>query len=495
MSFQMLRSLRPAVRACLVTCFVLCGAAQSLRSLAEEPTNIVWIEADDLMPRFMNRLGEGFGLTPNLDRLAKHGVHFPNAVAQGPMCGPSRNGLLTNLYSHNLGFYRNGDMRRLPAGIWTFPPTLQSAGYQTAYVGKSHIRPSEHHPDASKDETLRGFGFDFVSCTGERHALWKALQEEKNVDHVPFIQHLKRRGKYEQFLKDNDGHGNLSTMAEDIDYLDGYTAQVGIDWLSQQRDATKPFFLWFNFCLPHGPYDVPQRWYDKVSHLKIPPPKTSSFGHPVPEPLLRGNSPIRNEKHNAKNRLGEAANVAFMDAQIGRLLDAMETEGVLQNTLIIFFSDHSIFLGNHGREHKSTLFEEALNASMIVSYPKRFPQGKTNPHPVELMDLVPTTFEMAGVTNASTVAKNGHSLIPLLEGKATNGRVFAFSEIEGAQAATDARYRYIVCGDMEILYDHAADPWEMKNVAEEFPKVTARMREATQRWYQGTGAIHPPKTF
>ena len=93
----------------LYLCLLFAGAC-----LADNRPNIIWIEADDLMPRFMNKLGEGFGLTPNLDRLAEQGVHFPNAVCQAPMCGPSRNGLLVNLYPHNLGFYRNGNLKNLP---------------------------------------------------------------------------------------------------------------------------------------------------------------------------------------------------------------------------------------------------------------------------------------------------------------------------------------------------------------------------------------------
>ena len=462
---------------------------------ASQQPNIIWIEADDLMPRFMNKLGRGFGHTPNLDRLAAEGVHFPNAVCQAPMCGPSRNGLITNLYSHNLGFYRNGHLRMLPAGTWTFPPELKQAGYQTAYIGKSHIKASAHNPKASKDEALRGYGFDYVQCTGERYALWKALSQGKDISDVPFVKHLKARGKYEQFLKDNDGYGNLSTMEADIDYLDGFTTQVAVDWLSQERNTKKPFFLWFNFCLPHGPYDVPQRWYDLVADIDIPKPMTDSFGHEVPEPLLVDNKPSRSEGRTAKDRLGEAANVAFMDAQIGRLLDTLEATGELDNTVIIFFSDHSIFLDNHGRMSKGTLFEEALATSMIVSYPKRFPQDQINPHPMELLDLVPTTFELAGIENANTVAKNGVSIVPLLEGKASNGRSYAFSEIFGAQSATSERYRYIISEGVEILYDHKTDPWEMKNVAKQFPEVTERMRKAVEQWMHSTGPVHPPRTF
>ncbi|MDG2224040.1 MAG: sulfatase-like hydrolase/transferase [Rubripirellula sp.] len=164
-----------------------------------------------------------------MDRLAKNGAHFPNAVAQGPMCGASWNGLLTNLYSHNLGFYRNGHLRYLPEETWTVPPILQKAGYQTASIGKSHIQASADHPRASKAEALRSYGFDYARCTGGRYALWKAIKDGKPVDEVPFIQHLKNREKYDQFVKDNTSFGNLITMENDIDYLDGYTAQVGVE--------------------------------------------------------------------------------------------------------------------------------------------------------------------------------------------------------------------------------------------------------------------------
>ena len=464
-------------------------------SLVHSRPNIIWIEADDLMPRFMNKLGEGFGLSPNLDRLAEQGVHFPNAVCQAPMCGPSRNGLLANLYSHNLGFYRNGHMKNMPEGTWTFPPVLQEAGYQTAYIGKSHMRPPAANPKASKNEAIKSYGFDYVNCTGERYMLWKFLKEGWSIDDNPYIQHLKKKGLYEQWVKDNTGYGNLSTMEEDIDYLDGYTAQVGVDWIGRERDKEKPFFLWFNFCLPHGPYDVPQRWYDKVAGLDIPPPKTDAFGHEVPAPLLEDNHPIKSDERTAKDRLGEAANVAFMDAQIGRLLEVLESSGDLDNTVVIFFSDHSIFLGNHGRLHKGTLFEEALNTSMIVSWPKRFPIDRVNPHPMELMDLVPTTFELAGIDDPNGAAKNGLSIVPLLEGKKTNGRCYAFSEILGAQAATCARYRYIVSEGVELLYDHKIDPYEMKNVASELPEVASRMRKAVKQWTETTGPVHPPRTY
>jgi arylsulfatase A-like enzyme len=114
---------------------------------------------------------------------------------------------------------------------------------------------------------------------------------------------------------------------------------------------------------------------------------------------------------------------------------------------------------------------------------------------MELMDLVPTTFDLAGVTNPNAAAQNGFSIVPLLEGDASNGRKYAFSEILGAQSATDGRYRYITSEGMDILYDRENDPWEMKNIAAKSPEVTQRMRTAVNAWMKSTGPVHPPNTF
>lgn len=454
--------------------------------------NIIFIEADDLMPRFLNKLGGGFGHTPNLDELASKGVFLPSAVAQGPMCGPSRNSMLTNLYPHNLGFYRNGQLRTLPKDVWTFPKLLQNAGYQTAYIGKSHMRPA--NPKISKDENLRSFGFDYANNTGERYAIWSALKKGKNVDNIPFIKHLKARGKYEQFLKDNDGYQNRSTMEDDVDYLDGFTTQVAIDWIANETSTSKPFFLWFNFCLPHGPYDTPQRYFDIAESIAIPAPKTTEFGHHIPEPLLKDNRPMSSEKA-ARNRTGEVANVAFLDKMVGKLINMLEETGKLENTVLIFFSDHSIFLGNHGRSDKGTLFEETLNTSFIISYPKEFPQDIILNNPVELLDLIPTAFDLAGIENPNKTALNGMSLLPLLTGETSNIREYAFSEIWEGQSVTDGRYRYIISEGYEILYDHENDPFETVNIAEVNPTLIAKYRKVVEKWMANSGPVYEPKTF
>ncbi|MHC5066965.1 MAG: sulfatase family protein [Planctomycetota bacterium] len=480
-----MRLILSAVIACVVVAL----------SAAERP-NIIWIEADDLHPDFVGKVGYGLPITPNLDQLITEGVYFTGSVAQAPMCGPSRNTLVTNLYPHNLGFYRNGHMRSLPEGGWAFPQELQKAGYQTAYIGKSHIKPYKPK-GVSKDQAhAEQLGFDYAKCTGERFILWKKNKDGVDISNEPFIKHLKERGTYDIWLKDNTGYPTPpSSVTDDNDYLDGYTTLVAEEWLRSGRDGDKPFFLWFNFCLPHGPYDAPQAYHDAVANLDIPPPPSDSFSDEMPAPLLADNHPVKSAASVVKDRRGEAANVLFMDKMVGRLRAALEEQGLLDNTVIIFFSDHSIFLGAHGRKHKGSLFRECLDSSLIVRYPVAYQQDTIVSAPVELLDLVPTTFDIAGIAEPESVAKNGSSIVPLLTGAADSVQPYAFSEILGAQGAYDGEYRYIRSEGSEFLYHLPTDPIEMVNLITKEPSVAERFRQAVEEWFTTSGPVHPPKTF
>ncbi|MBK3518215.1 sulfatase family protein [Carboxylicivirga marina] len=468
--------------------------------LAKKGPNILFIECDDLMPRFMNKCGDGFGITPNLDQLASDGVYFKNSVCQAPMCAPSRNGLLTNLYPHELGFYRNGHRKLLPEDVWTFPQVLQEHGYTTAYIGKTHMRPKSFKQ--SKEEALLSYGFDYAKATGERYQLWKKLNLKKPYGKQDvFIQFLKDEGKYEQFLDDNKQGGwswySHSTMDDDVHYLDGYTTMVGENWLETQKDAEKPFFLWFNFCLPHDPYDAPTQYQQAAKAIDIPAAKTNSFGHEVPELLTKySHGKLPNAENLARRREGEVANVMFMDKMIGNLVEQLKESGLYDNTVIVFFSDHSIFLGNHGIDGKGSLFEESLLASLIISYPKHFQRDVVSDMPVELMDLVPTAFEIAGIKKPEKTAQNGKSIVPVLSGKIESVRKYAISEIWQAQAVSGSRFRLIVTElGHEFLYDHDTDPYEMDNVAEQHPEVVKEMKDYLEQWKVSTGEFVKPNTY
>jgi len=469
-------------------------------SNAQDKPNIIFIECDDLMPRFLNKVGDGFGITPNIDKLASKGVYFKNSVAQAPMCGPSRNGLLTNKYPHELGFYRNGHRKLLPSNVWTFPKVLKQNGYTTAYIGKSHMRPTSKHQ--SKEDALLNYGFDYVKATGERYQLWKRLNLKKEFnDQDIFIEYLKKEIKYEQFLEDNKNGKwswlSHSTMENDAHYLDGYTTLIGTNYIKEQEDTKDPFFLWFNFCLPHDPYDAPTQYQEAAKNVNIPQPKTNNFGHEVPEILIKDSHGKLPSDENLKiRRTGEVANVMFMDKMIGNLIKSLKENNLYENTIIFFFSDHSIFLGNHGIDGKGSLFEESILASLIVSFPKEFDQNVVSEMPVELMDLIPTTFDLAGIKSPELVAKNGISIVPTLKNTNKKVRKYAISEIWQAQAVSGSRYRLIVTDNGDtFLYDHKFDPFEMTNIALEKPFIVKKMQKYLIKWKNNTDDIIPPHSF
>jgi len=467
---------------------------------AQQKPNIIFIECDDLMPRFMNKVGDGFGITPNLDELASKGVYFKNSVAQAPMCAPSRNGLLTNQYPHEIGFYRNGHRKLFPDNVWTFPKILRKNGYTTAYIGKTHMRPTSFKQ--TKEEVLLNYGFDFAKATGERYQLWKKLNLKKEyTDEDIFIKYLKKEGKYQQFLEDNK-KGNWSwlshsTMENDVHYLDGYTTMVGTNWLKDQKNKKDSFFLWFNFCLPHDPYDAPTQYQNAAKTVNIPPAKTTKFGHEVPVLLTKDSHGKLPSEENLKiRRRGEVANVMFMDKMIGNLIESLKVNGLYENTMIVFFSDHSIFLGNHGLDGKGSLFEESLLASLIISFPKEFDQDVISDMPVELMDLIPTTFDFVGIENPESEAKNGISILPTLRNTKKIVREYAVSEIWQAQAVSGSRYRLIVTDEgHEFLYDHKTDPYEMVNVTSANKKTVKKMKAYLDNWKANTGTVIPPYSF
>lgn len=138
---------------------------------------------------------------------------------------------------------------------------------------------------------------------------------------------------------------------------------------------------------------------------------------------------VENADKIARAQLGEATNVAFMDKMVGVLLDELEAAGELENTVGVFISDHSMFLGNQSRFHKGTLFHDVLSSSLIVRYPERFDENEIIDHAVERLDLNPPAFELAGGVNPDRVAKSGFTFFPLLEGRSSKARYYACSEI------------------------------------------------------------------
>jgi len=453
--------------------------------------NIVFIEVDDLLYRFMGKTGRNFIETPNIDALAKNGVFFSNAVCQGVMCGPSRNSLITGLYPHNIGFYRNGQMGPLPDNVWSIGKGMKNAGYNTAWIGKCHIHPPKNKKkrETSAEGLKSQMGFDYALASLGRAMLSKRAKSGKKIDGDVYFDHLKKRNLLNLYIEDCKEKRPVTSLPED-DYLDGFYTKKTTEWIDNNK-TKQPFFLWVNFSAPHGPFDSPQKYHDIYKKKEIPPPLTTDFGGvQIPLGLLKDNKPISPEQA-MKSRRGYAANVTFVDTMIGKIINKLKADKLYDNTVIIFFSDHGIFMGNHGRIHKGSLFKEITNPSLIIYYPKKFKKGVIETTPVQLIDILKTALDIANAPKKDKDKPFGESLIPLLTGENKYKTKYVFTEIEGFQLCFDGRYRYIANKEKPLLYDTKNDPNEMHNIAETHPEIVTTMQQAINEWIKKSGSILP----
>lgn len=502
-----------------LSALTLLAATPSLQATEKNKPNILFIEVDDLNYEYLSSFGSSLVSTPNIDRLAKTGVRFENAVCQGMMSGPSRNSLMTGLYPHNLGFYNNGELKSLPEGIWTFPRGLQASGYYTAWIGKCHIRPF----GKDKTEAMREqMGFDFVKQTEgrvviSRKASAEAYNNEEDPDASPdeayennsslkkanrdnnqregskdkkansdwYLSFLAESGYLEQFLEE---YPDISTLPEDV-YLDGFFTHNAIDFLDGYS-GDKPFFLWLNYSVPHEPYDVAREYHDPFKPEDMPGSTLPDFK--APDALLKKTKWSADEEFHKKEQAGHCAAVTFLDRQVGRVIEALISNGQLENTVIFFFSDQGVMLGDHQRNMKGTLFRQITNPALIISFPSEFMSGKVITTPIELTDLINTTFDIAGrEPSVMNQCRNSNSLVPVLRGKKQSVRKYAFGEIDGYVMVTDGRYRLISGKDISLLFDDRNDPKNLHDLAEVRPRKVRRLTRAIDAWLTEKGPVLP----
>jgi arylsulfatase A-like enzyme len=451
--------------------------------------NVVIIEVDDLMYRFMGGNGRNFVYTPNIDKLADSGVYFSNAVSQGVMCGPSRNSLICGLYPHNIGFYRNGQMGPLPDSIWSLPGALSRAGYQTAWIGKCHVHPPVDK-SLKREEAMKTLGFDYSLASWDRFMLARRIKRGESTKGYIYFDYLKKIGLFEQYVEDCKLNRN-STLPENA-YLDGYFTQNAIEWLKKTDTKKQPLFLWLNYSLPHGPHNVPEKYHKIYENKDIPSALSKDFGGvQIPNCLLKDNRAVSPERA-AKIRKAYAATCTFLDKLIGQVIEELKEKGIYKDTVILFFSDHGIFMGNHGRIHKGTLFNEVTNPSLIISSSTLSRKGEIEKQPVELLDVVKTILDIAGASNIDKSIPYGRSLMPLLQKKnQKHFKNYVFSEIEGAQLCFDGRYRYIKTKEKSLLYDLKVDPFELNDISLQKKDISSEMDKKIKAWFKQSGKPLP----
>lgn len=466
------------------------GCQNKKADQAESRPNIVFIFTDDHALQAISAYGSVINQTPNIDRLADEGMIFRNAFCTNSICAPSRAVIQTGKHSHLNGVLDN--ILVFDSAQVTFPKILREGGYQTAMIGKWHL----------KSEPV---GFDF----------WKVLPGQGQY--------------YNPDFRTPDGRERIEGYVTDI------VTDVSLEWLKNGRDKNKPFMLMTQHKAPHrawlpGPnhltmYDdvdilEPETLFDDYSNrasgaaiqemeidrhmrfswdLKVIPDMSDSVGYKVWQQRMKRFNPEQQKAwetaYEPKNEVFKKAGltgkdlvrwkyqryikdylrcIASVDDNIGRLLDYLDESGLAENTVVIYSSDQGFYLGEHGWFDKRWMYEESLHMPFIVKWPGVTEPGSVNTDMVQNIDFAETFLDMAGLNIPSEM--QGKSIVPLLQGKTPdNWRksiYYHYYEYPGAHmvqrhnGVRTERYKlinYYELGEKE-LFDLETDPQEMKSV-------------------------------
>ncbi len=434
---------------------LLLAACASVSLAAASKPNVLFIAVDD-MNNDLGCYGSPIVKSPNIDKLAARGVKFDRAYCQFPLCSPSRSSIMTGLRPDttkvfNLQYhFRTG----LP-DVVTIPQLFSRAGYYAARVGKIYhygnpgdIGTSGLDDPASWQEFFNPAGTD------------KTALEPDITNDTP----SRGLGSAMSYFADAKGR--------DEDHTDGKVATQAIALLEKHK--AEPFFLAVGFYKPHTPYVAPKKYFDLYPLEKIDVPKMpAGYDKAMPAAALTSTKPWPNfgVTHEQARRSKQAyyAAISFVDAQIGRVVDALDRLGLRDNTIIVFWSDHGYSLGTHGLWMKQNLFEDAARVPMIFAGPG-IKAGTPSPRIVEFVDVYPTLADLAGLTPPANLA--GASLRPLLAKPDAPWERPAFTQVQRGDfpghSVRTARWRYTEWdgGAQGVeLYDEQADAGEMKNLA------------------------------
>jgi arylsulfatase A-like enzyme len=434
--------------------------------------NVLFVLTDQQRWDALGAAGNDEIETPNLDQLAGEGIHFENCFVQAATCMPSRQSLFTGQYPSQLDSYTNGVP--LPEDARTLPRLLDPAGYTTANVGALHFKPHANrdhrtpHPD---------YGFDRLElseepgCYPDRYRTWVRDRAPEALDRVSLgPPPAANEWPFDIGIDDiNHPPPGRDRNHQPVSFEPGpeltHAAFVADRSIEFVRSASEPFCCVANIFAPHPPWTAPAEYLDLYD-----PEALSLPDHLPPE---HERDPEYSDERLRAARQAYYAMVTDVDRQVGRVLEALESEGIADETLVIFTSDHGELLGEHGSWGKGWPgYEPASHVPLLV----RWPEGVEDPGSresgiVELTDLVPTILDCAGIQIPPDLL--GQSIRPAFTG-AFEGRSSALMEGSGGKTLRTDRYRYIVEGDGgEQFYDLETDPGERTDLSEDPEHVDA----------------------
>lgn len=387
-------------------------------------------------------------ITPNLNRLVKEGCFFSHAYTPNPVCIPARHNLITGLTAKMHG-YSDNNSETMDSAIPTLPRILSDNGYITRAIGKMHFRPPRRHHGFGKMELM-----EELPCFREEdeYAVYLKSAGLGHIRHIHGVRHLLYMLPQRSLIPE-EHHGSTWVGDRSVEFL--------------KANYNRPFFLWSSWIAPHPPFDVPDSFAGIYDDADIPEPVAGEAC--VPEFFKTrnrnaGDIPCR-EVLMRMRRLYYAS-VTLVDKNIGKILDCMKQLEILNNTLVIFATDHGEMLGDLGLYQKGLPFESACRIPFIMRYPEKIKPGSVRDGFADLNDILPTVLDAAGIEYSADHDLPGESLFA---GNSVKDRKVQYVE-NGCGGRRwiflrDGRYKYVYfyCGK-ENLYDLQDDPEEHNNL-------------------------------
>lgn len=447
-------------------------------TVAADHPNVLLICVDDLKPT-LGCYGDTQAITPNIDRLASRGVLFSSAYCNQAVCSPSRNSLMTGLRPQTLGIYDLATNFRLAAPeVVTLPQHFMNHGYEAQGLGKIL------HIGHGNSDDSKSWSVPFWRPKGPSYVLAESLAGFKK----------DKLGKVR-------GPATEAADVPDEAYGDGKIASEAIARLEVARQTPdKPFFLAVGFLKPHLPFVAPQHYWDLHDPQTLPMPSLHKPPRDAPDYAATSYGEIRNYSDMSGRDINEEATTrhlihgyyaatSYMDAQLGKVLDAVDDLGLAKNTIIVFWGDHGWHLGDHGMWCKHTNYEQAARIPVIVVAPGAAQATETEAL-IETVDIYPTLCDLAGID--APRGGDGISFANVIADPSSTGRPYVTHVYPRGKrlgrAIRDVRYRMVQWKNLEEesassppddvdyeLYDYVTDPLETQNLAAKRPEIVESM--------------------
>jgi arylsulfatase A-like enzyme/lysophospholipase L1-like esterase len=499
------------------------------RCAAEQPRpNILFIFSDDHATRAISAYGSGINQTPNLDRLAKEGALFRNSFCANSICGPSRACILTGKHSHKNGFLRNGN--RFDSSQLSFPSLMQSAGYQTALIGKWHLDSDPAGFDYW--EVLPGQGHyynpDFIQMDGGRkryEGYCTDIITEKSIEWLserdpnrPFILMCQHKAPHRNWAPHPRHFGLYKNVPEPATLRDDYSGRSAL--LKENEMSIRDHFHWGHDMKFHGPIQFTQHFVDGMDNGEY------RRMNEVQKQMWDAHYEPENQAFIERMSRGEMTDdevlswkyqryiqdylrcIQAVDDGVGQLLEYLDESGLARNTIVIYSSDQGFYLGEHGWYDKRWMFEQSLEMPFLIRWPGVIAPGVESQAMIQNIDYAPTFLDVAGLDVPSEM--QGRSFVPVLENQGVapsdwrDAIYYAYYEnaavhnVPVHDGVRTERYKLMFFPRTKEwnLFDLAEDPDEMRSLHDDpdYAQILAGMKQRyrdLRRFYDVNSAVIP----